>query len=352
LRKELSNLFWLQKAVRQLRPQLVYVWNYFDVSVSNLLWLQKKKYPLAYFVFDNWLAQWERDPWYAFWTGRPKRWWARQGRLFLRPLLSLAGLLPSRRSQLRFSLVHFGSGYLKDFFTRAGKSAEKAHVVHWGVDPLLFAFRSEGRPPRKLLFVGQVVPHKGVHVALKALGLLRSRFPHLPLTLTVVGGLINQAYFGELQALAREMGISQQVHFMGAVSRQALPSIYQDHDIFVFPSSWEEPLGIVALEAMACGLPVVGTGTGGMGEILRPGINSLVFPPENAEACAEALSLLLQQPDLGEKLRHAARRDVEELFSLAKVLPQLEASLLAALEADNSEPAPPLGRASSPSFRP
>ena len=78
-----------------------------------------------------------------------------------------------------------------------------------------------------------------------------------------------------------------------------MPRVYADHDVFVFPSIWEEPFSIGLLEAMACGQAVVGTTTGGSAEILVDGVNSLVFPPGDPRRLARQVKRLFDFRSVG-----------------------------------------------------
>jgi hypothetical protein len=150
-----------------------------------------------------------------------------------------------------------------------------AALVPIGVDTREFPITAA--EPRawawRLLYVGRVVPQKGVPTLIKALR-------HLPpeTRLDVVG----HAHPSEHQALvdlANEDGVADRVTFSMASSRRDLKERYRRADVVVFPSEWAEPFGIVPLEAMACGTPVVATGTGGSGEFLVDGTNCVVFRP-------------------------------------------------------------------------
>jgi glycosyltransferase involved in cell wall biosynthesis len=92
------------------------------------------------------------------------------------------------------------------------------------------------------------------------------------------------------------------VTFDMASSRQQLRDHYCGADVVVFPSEWPEPFGLVPLEAMACGTPVVATGTGGSGEFLEDGVNCLLFTPGDPDALAKALSRLAEDPALRSRI--------------------------------------------------
>lgn len=191
-------------------------------------------------------------------------------------------------------------------------------IAHSGVDTSLFRPAPEEREWRnRLLYVGRIDSRKGIETAVRALR-------HLPdATLTVVGSG-DDAYLGRLRAIARETGVADRTAFRGGAGRGDLPGIYAEADAVVFPVLWEEPWGLVPLEAMAVGVPVLATGRGGSGEFLRDGQNSLVYEPaEDPGALAAAVRRLGDDPALRTALRaegHAtAARHDERAFARAVV---------------------------------
>jgi glycogen(starch) synthase len=107
-----------------------------------------------------------------------------------------------------------------------------------------------------------------------------------------------------------------------------MPSILQQFDILIFPSIYEEPLARMTQEAMASGLVVVGTTTGGTGEILSEGETGLTFAPEDEEGLADQVTRLITDPDLYCRLSQAGRQTVLENFTLDKMVNEIEAYLL------------------------
>jgi glycosyltransferase involved in cell wall biosynthesis len=172
------------------------------------------------------------------------------------------------------------------------------------------------RPWRwRLLFVGRIDERKGIDAIIRALPLLP---PAARLELIGSG---DTAHLEELHALVRELGVQDRVQF-GVVDRRNLAARYADADAFIFPSTWSEPFGIVPLEAMACGTPVVATGTGGTGEFLRDGHNALFFAPGDPQSLAAALNRLATDVELRTRLLSAGQRTAGELTidRLAEVL--------------------------------
>jgi glycosyltransferase involved in cell wall biosynthesis len=118
-------------------------------------------------------------------------------------------------------------------------------------------------------------------------------------TLVIAGGG-DAEHQAELRALTDRLGLQQRVTFRGPVDDTA--AVYAQADALVFPVTWDEPFGLVPLEAMASGRPVVATGTGGSGEYLRDGENSLLVTPGDAGAIAGAVRRLADDEPLRAQL--------------------------------------------------
>src|SRR5207248_776388 len=129
----------------------------------------------------------------------------------------------------------------------------------------------ELRPWRwRLLYVGRFDRRKGVDTLLRAIPLLPAE------SKVMLYGRGSETDRARVENLARALGIEERVEIR-ASDRAELVAAYSGADVCIFPSEWEEPFGLVPLEAMACGTPVVATGTGGSGEFLSHGENSVLF---------------------------------------------------------------------------
>lgn len=224
--------------------------------------------------------------------------------------------------------MQFASQFLKDQAVALGHASIDSPVLYWGVDLAQFPWHQpiiEDR--RRLLFVGQVVRHKGVHTAVAAVDELRRRYGWENLELEIVGGSAQGAYLGEISRLIASLGCEDRVRLRGMVPRCQLAEIYHNHEILLFPSTWDEPFGITLLEAMASGTAVVATATGGSREIVDDGQNALVFPVGDAAACARHVDSLLRNPSFASRLRTAARRTVECRFQLDHSVNRISADL-------------------------
>jgi glycosyltransferase involved in cell wall biosynthesis len=139
----------------------------------------------------------------------------------------------------------------------------------------------------------------------------------------------------ELRRLAREAGAGDRISF-DQLSRDLLAEAYADADAVLFPALWEEPWGLVPLEAMSVGTPVVATGTGGSGEYLEDGTNCLLFRPAgDPGALASAVLRLAGESSLRGRLRDGGLRTAAR-FTAAS----FDSSVIAAVEGATSRASP------------
>jgi D-inositol-3-phosphate glycosyltransferase len=164
-----------------------------------------------------------------------------------------------------------------------------------------------------LLFVGRIQRLKGLEVLLRAFSALRSSEPGLEARVLVVGGLPSSSHeareIGRLQQLAARLGIAERVTFAGAVSHERLPLYYAAADVTVMPSSYES-FGLVAVESLACGRPVVATRVGGLRTIVADGETGVLVPWRDPSLFADALRRVLLDDALRVRLAAAARPSV------------------------------------------
>jgi D-inositol-3-phosphate glycosyltransferase len=181
---------------------------------------------------------------------------------------------------------------------------------------------------RILLYVGRLDPRKGLETLLRASAQLEAGSPVLssPWRLVIVGGSSPDRSDGQerqrLEQLAQDLGISDRITFAGAISHDELPNYYNAADICIIPSHYE-PFGLVAIEAMACGTPVVASDVGGLRFTVIPEETGLLVPPCNPAALAEAIGRILTDEILAQKLRQQSSFHVQQRFSWSKVAMQL-----------------------------
>ncbi len=177
----------------------------------------------------------------------------------------------------------------------------------------------EGRPTIGMF--GRMVPWKGHHIFVEALALVAREVPEVQGI--VVGGLEITAptYLDELKALARSLGISDRLHFLG--HRDDVLDLYALVDVLVHASVRDEPFGRVIIEGMAAARPVVATRGGGTPEIVQEGVTGFLVPQRDPQAMAEAIIRLLMDPDLARRMGRAAREDVARRFDARTTAQQI-----------------------------
>ena len=222
-----------------------------------------------------------------------------------------------------------------------GADPAKLHIIPCGVDLNVFrpmrqsdAREALGRDQceRIVLFVGRIEQIKGIDVLLRALGLLFFRHPELrnDVCLLVVGGALYPnddspeiEKIEELQRLVHQHRMEANVSFVGSMDQQRLALFYAAADVCAVPSLTES-FGLVALEAMACGTPVVGTRVGGLQTLIDHGESGLLVPAGDYQALAESIAKVLTDHRLRMHLAHGAR-DRAEHYSWRSVGDRVDA---------------------------
>jgi len=168
-----------------------------------------------------------------------------------------------------------------------------------------------------LLFVGRLVSDKGAHILLQAMGKLRSM--GLQPSLKIVGSGPEEQ---RLRQMCAKLNIGGQVEFPGAMSPQKLNVLYNSASIVVIPSVWQEPFGLIALEALACGCVLVASRGGGLSEAV--GDCGLLFDNGDEDGLADALHCVLTDLDLQERLRSRAEEHLSHFQPASQALRYLE----------------------------
>jgi D-inositol-3-phosphate glycosyltransferase len=205
----------------------------------------------------------------------------------------------------------------------------KIRIIPCGVDPEVFhpirqadARRTLGRDEceRLILFVGRIEQIKGIDVLLRAIGIVFRGYPELrdEICLLVVGGALDAEdseaetdKIVELRRLVHEHRLEHTVDFVGSQDQPRLALFYNAADLCAVPSLTES-FGLVALESMACGTPVVGTRVGGLQTVIESDVSGLLVPAGDDAALAEAMARLLLDPALRLRLAAGARERAKD----------------------------------------
>lgn len=173
-------------------------------------------------------------------------------------------------------------------------------VIHTGVDTRMFYPRDVAKADNPtVVFVGKIERNKGVELLVNAALELAEQVPNLRIQLLGRG---NRELAQQLDRQAQEAGFADLLQFVGYVDQSQLPEYLSRSHVFAAPSQYEGGPGFVYLEAMACGLPVIGCSGSGASEVVTPGVNGLLIPPQDRVALVEALKTLLTDEQLRQEL--------------------------------------------------
>jgi sugar transferase (PEP-CTERM/EpsH1 system associated) len=197
-----------------------------------------------------------------------------------------------------------------------GMGGARLCTIKNGID--LSRFRSVGPDPAgPVVTVARLSPEKDVANLVTAVALAAKQGPEL--RVVVAGG---GPCLAELQQLAAELGVADRMTFLGEVGD--VPALLAGARMFVLPSR-SEGIPLTALEAMACGLPVVATRVGGLPEVVDDRVTGLLVPPGDPAALANALVAIWEDPEGGERMGRAGRRRAEERFDVRRMVAEYEA---------------------------
>ena len=220
----------------------------------------------------------------------------------------------------------------QDLVNLYGADPDRVFVVPPGVDLSMFqpVDRAEARrkigygPDRLVLFVGRLERLKGVDVAIKALALLRDR-NHDDVRLLILGEDSkdgNESEKERLKSIAAASSVRDRVDFLGSVAHHELPYFYSAADVTVMPS-YSESFGLVALEAQACGRPVVASNVSGLRSVVRDEVSGYLVDSRDPAAYAERIGRLLDAPELAAQMG-ARGRLLAQRFSWTRTADRLE----------------------------
>src|SRR3954447_4560432 len=268
---------------------LVTWWSMGGMSMTLLERVRRRRLPALAFVHDDWLDYGPRvDAWLKIFAG-PRR----------SRVAPVAERLLRTPTHVEFDMAArymFVSERTRERAIEAGRRPADSGIAHSGIDPTY----CDPHPPRdwewRLLYVGRIDERKGIGTVVEAL----ANMPEASLTIVGSGDPAAEA---KLRDRISELGVADRVTIEGFHTRAELPRAYAGADVVVFPVLWGEPWGLVPLESMALGRPVVATGRGGSAEYLRDGHNAILFEAGDARSLAAAVERVAGDPALRARLR-------------------------------------------------
>jgi len=330
-RVEINNNRLLREAIEIYRPDLVYVWNMGGLSKSMLTTLERSGVPTAFYLSDHWIARGlAADVWMSWWNGQggPAKKSARTILRFTGIRARLDKIAPTAAPRdLKFRRIYFCSKALRKLTASAGFDVMHGSVIYCPVDTRKFTgdARTREQPCRKLLWVGRLSEDKGIFTALRAMKALPKE---IDVHLNVFGGG-DAPYVLQLQNFVNEHALRVSFH---RAAMHEMPQVYRDHDALLFTSEWAEPFALTPLEAMASGLPVIGTTTGGSRELFRDRDNALTYNAGQPDELAERIQLLVTDSELRGRIAATGQGEVRANYDEPRIVDQIEAFLQESLQ--------------------
>lgn len=323
---ETQNRHAFRAVVQQWQPEVVFVWNLEGLPHE----LAADAEVLSGVSVAYWLAgisPAEPDAFWRYWTQPPGR---RSSFRFVKRVLSRVALAQMRREgkpvSPKMQHVAVVSEYIRRKGWVEGWLPANAAVIYNGVETELF-YRPvptpDAPPPLGLLSAGRVSPDKGVHVAIEAVGILAKARPQRDFRLTVAG-VGPPDYLARLQELSASNGCADLIWYTGWLPREQMPELMHQCHILLLPTVTQEPFSRVTLEGMAAGLAVIGTLTGGTGELLQDGVNALTCAAGDSAGLARQIASLLDDPELRYRLALRGQATVLEQYTLERMVDRVE----------------------------
>lgn len=350
---ETQNNDVLRETVEEFEPDIIHVFSLMGLSKSLLFTLYNLKRPVVYDVYDHWLsANVREDPWLRFWNSPSLPFLAQSKRKALEmsgERLRLDNSAPTRLMRgydrvpgvfgegkeravepnsiagFRFDRIYFCSQTLKFLTEQVGFCVKHAEVIYPSITAAYIGdIKPASAPMRRFLIVARLTRESGVMTALKALKIVRGA--GLDATLSIFGRG-DSDYVAELRTFVVANHLP--VEFVNVSNQNTdLPAVYRQHDVLLHTPEWAEPFPFTPLEAMGCGLPVIGARSGGMEELLRHGENALTYPAGDANELAARIQELQISPALRGQMAELAQSEVLAKFNDTAVINQIENFLI------------------------
>lgn len=308
----------LGRALGELQPDIVSVWHMAGMSLSLLHRLAREGTPFVGVVCDEWPIYVERtDQWMRIWHRLPPVW---------RVVGKLSGVPTGFPDIGGCGSFCFVSHDLRDrCLSRSSWHYRRSTVTYSGINTDIFPViedKADAVWSWELVTAGRMDPRKGFDTAIEAL-------THLPAEARLrILSSADAPYRMELERRAADLGVDDRVSF-SLTDRAGVRAAFMKADAVLFPSAWEEPFGLVPVEAMACGVPVVASGTGGSSEFLADEHNCLLFSPGSPASLAHAVRRLKSSFQLRERLVEQGKATAREL-TVERLAVELEAWHVAA----------------------
>jgi glycosyltransferase involved in cell wall biosynthesis len=310
----------LREAISRLNPEIVFIWGMWQLN-PELAALAEELCPnrVVHYFCGFWpIPAEEANPHISYWKRHqlPLGW------------LALPLLKRRRKRQLQIKHVACVSQFVRGVYEKHGFQFVDALVIYGGIDTQAFARPSENtkqedQEPLKLLFAGAVSPQKGADTAVAAMARLAEKYPPAAIQLSVVGSG-HPNFVKSLHQTAAEEGLDAYVTFRERIPKEQMASLFHQHDLLLFTSTWQEPLARMMMEALAASTVVISTPTGGSPEAIEHGQNGLLFATGDDADLAHKIEQLMADPQLRRRLAERGRQTAVTRFDFQRMADELE----------------------------
>jgi len=316
LEHETGNLKKIDAVLDEVKPDIVFVWNLYFLNQGLIQALDNCGIPTTYLLTDNWMIALLNPSFIgSYFSNNVLPNSKNENRFryyFLKLARSVRRLLSKNKFNMRGRAIfpsRYMSGLYKDagFYFEGGESICYHGVRFLHSDAVKRVHRRLFRNEKevRLLFAGRVVDIKGVHIAIEAVKEILEKNPGKSIKLTIVGDTQDQEYYQQLKTLIDRLGINDSIIFEPSVKEDRLFELFQEHDIYLFPSLYE-PFSLTLIHALESGIPTVASNVGGNIEIVHDRKTGLLFRSNDARDLAEKIMRLIVDDTLRSDISQSA----------------------------------------------
>ncbi|OYD14438.1 hypothetical protein CH330_08725 [candidate division WOR-3 bacterium JGI_Cruoil_03_51_56] len=249
---------------------------------------------------------------------------------FLIPFLKNFATHYAKGASLIFALNESAKQNLLNLGVSKSKIVKRLYGT-WGVDTRKFCHARNGTEPdfgdNAILFVGRIVPAKGIRYLLEAFLKVRKIIPTTRLIFIGDGSMIP-----EIKKFILENSLQSTVSFLGVINNRGLPPYIRASRIVAAPSlttpTWMEQVGMVNIQSISCGTPVVTTNSGSIPEFIEDGVTGIIVPERNSAALVRAIIRLLTDSELYQRLSRNGRQAAEQKYDATRNIAEVEQIIL------------------------
>ncbi|MGD2157644.1 MAG: glycosyltransferase family 4 protein [Anaerolineales bacterium] len=327
--KESENIAILKRKISKFQPDIIMIWGMWNLSL-NIPYNAEQLMPgrVTYYIASYWPM--DENLHGQYWRMPARNWYMNVIKYPLKMLalskLNNSGYPP----ELNLENSLCCSQFVRRTLVEANCLPTSARVLLGGIDPKPFIKgnrRSRNRDNSlHLVYFGRLVEAKGVHDAISALNILYKKGLANRVDLTIIGDG-HPDYIQRLKSMVGDNGLQDKIRFIKWIPRDEIPRYLKQFDVYLFTSLWPEPMARSVMEAMAGCLLVIGSEVGGQVEMLDNNENALTYKAGDAEALANQILRVINDPHLLERLSKSGRELVLNIFNIDRMVNDIETYL-------------------------